>query len=211
VDAEERRLVDRLRAGDEAAFADLVARYSGALLRLALVYVPSRAVAEEVVQETWLGVLRGIDRFEGRSTVKTWLFRIAINRAMTHGRRERRTVPFSSIAEREAAEAGPAVDPDRFLPSDHEQRPDAWASPPRRWEDSPVHSLESKETLAQVHAAIAELPSAQRMVITLRDLEGWPSAEVCNALDITETNQRVLLHRARARVRAALATYLVDD
>jgi RNA polymerase sigma-70 factor, ECF subfamily len=207
----EERLLERLRDGDQHAFADLVNRYSGSLLRLAMVYVPSRAVAEEVVQETWLGVLSGLDRFEGRSSLKTWLYRIAMNRAMTRGERERRTIPLSSLGEREATEDGPAIDPDRFLPADHERFPLGWAAPPRRWEESPERSLESAETLAHVRAAIAKLPPVQRLVISLRDLEGWESDEVRNALGLSQTNQRVLLHRARTRVRAALESYLADD
>jgi RNA polymerase sigma-70 factor (ECF subfamily) len=161
-------------------------------------YVPSRAVAEEVVQEAWLGVLQGIDRFEGRSSLKTWVFRILVNRAMTRGGREARSVPFSALAAREAEADDPAVDADRFA------RDGAWASPPRRWEESPELKARSDETLAVARAAIERLPDMQRLVITLRDLEGFPADETCNALDITETNQRVLLHRARAKVRTAL-------
>ena len=197
-------LLERLRSGDQEAFAELVRRYSPLLLRVVRMYVPTQAVAEEVVQETWLGVLRGIDRFEGRSSLKTWLFRIAANRAKTRGERERRSVPFASLAAREAGEDEAAVDPDRFA------RDGGWASPPRRWEDSPEHSLESDEGVRRIRAAIEELPPMQRLVITMRDVEGWPSDEVRNALDISETNQRVLLHRARSRVRAALEDYYAD-
>ena len=203
-------LVERLRAGDEAAFSELLQRYSGALLRFVRMYVPSTAVAEEVVQETWLGVLAGLDRFEGRSSLRTWLFRIALNRARTRGSRERRTVPFASLADREAGEDHPSVAPERFLGPDHDRWPRHWATPPRRWEEVPDRHLESEEAMARVRAAIAELPPAQRAVITLRDIEGWESAEVCNALEISETNQRVLLHRARSRVRADLETYFAE-
>jgi RNA polymerase sigma-70 factor (ECF subfamily) len=195
-------LVERLRARDERAFADLVEAWSPSMLRLARMHVPSQAVAEEVVQEAWLGVLQGIDRFEGRSSLKTWVFRILLNRAMTRGVREARSVPFAALAAREADE--PAVDADRFT------RDGAWASPPRRWEDSPELKARSDETLAVARAAIEKLPPMQRLVITMRDLEGFPSDETCNALDITETNQRVLLHRARAKVRAALEEHLGD-
>ncbi len=167
-------------------------------------YVPSRAVAEEVVQEAWLGVLQGIDRFEGRSSLKTWVFRILLNRAMTRGVRESRSVPFAALAAREMGPEDASVDPDRFF-SDG-----AWRSPPRRWEDSPELKVYSDETLAVARAAIDRLPTAQRLVITLRDLEGFPSDETCNALDISETNQRVLLHRARAKVRVALEEHLGD-
>jgi RNA polymerase sigma-70 factor, ECF subfamily len=202
--------LERLRAGDEAAFSELVARYSGSLLRVVRTYVPSAAVAEEVVQETWLGVLAGLDGFEGRSSLRTWLFQIALNRARTRGSRERRTVPFASLAESEAGEDHPSVAPERFLGPDHDRWPHHWATPPQRWEEQPDRHLESEETLARVHAAIAQLPPAQRTVITLRDIEGWESSEVCNALEISETNQRVLLHRARSRVRADLEAYFAQ-
>jgi RNA polymerase sigma-70 factor (ECF subfamily) len=200
-------LLERLRAGDEAAFAELVERYSGSLMRVVRLYVPSAAVAEEVVQETWLGLLRGLDGFEGRASLRTWLFRIALNRARTRGARERRTVPFAALADHEAGEEHPSVAPERFLGPDHDRWPHHWATPPQRWEDLPDRRVESDETMARVRAAIAELPPAQRTVITLRDVEGWESAEVCTALEISETNQRVLLHRARSRVRADLESY----
>jgi RNA polymerase sigma-70 factor (ECF subfamily) len=196
-------LLARLRAGDEEAFADLVARWSGSLLRVALMYVPSRAVAEEVVQETWLGVLNGLDRFEGRSSLKTWVFRILVNRARTRGERERRTVPFAALAAAEAEGEDALVDADRFVPAE-DGRPTFWATPPRRWEDSPERSAESSEARAAILEAIDALPDMQRLVITMRDVEGWSSPEVCNALEISETNQRVLLHRARMKVRKAL-------
>jgi RNA polymerase sigma-70 factor (ECF subfamily) len=205
--AADRRLLERLRTGDEAAFAELVQRHARSMLRLAQLYVPSRAVAEEVVQETWLGVLNGLDGFEGRSSLKTWIFRILVNRAKTRGERERRTVPFAALAADEAGDDAPAVDPDRFIPAGEEHE-HSWATPPRRWEESPEKSLESGETLAVAREAIDRLPPMQRLVIAMRDLEGWPSEEVCNALEISETNQRVLLHRARSRVRAALEDYL---
>ncbi len=200
-------LLARLRAGDEAAFGELVTMYSPALMRVALMYVPSRAVAEEVVQETWLGVLRGLDRFEGRSTLKTWIFRILVNRARTRGERERRTVPFAALAASEVRDDERAVDADRF---DGPANAGFWASPPRRWDEDPEASLESQETLEVVKAAIAKLPEAQRTVITLRDLEGWSADDTRNALDVSETNQRVLLHRARSKVRAALESHLAS-
>jgi len=200
-------LLERLRTGDEAAFTALVERYSGALMRLVRTYVPSAAVAEEVVQETWLGVLAGLDRFEGRSSLRTWVFQIALNRARTRGSRERRTVPFAALADREAAEDHPSVAPERFLGPDHDRWPHHWATPPQRWEELPHRHVESEETMARVRAAIAELPPAQRTVITLRDIEGWESSEVCTTLEISEANQRVLLHRARSRVRADLESY----
>ena len=201
------RLVAALRAGDEAAFRMLVAELHASLVRVALIYVPTRALAEEVVQETWLGVLRGLDRFEGRSSLKTWIFRILTNTAKTRAQREGRTVPFSSL-QSPGTVPEPAVDADRFRPDDHPRWPGHWDSPP---EALPEERLVAAETRAHLDAAIAALPASQRAVITLRDVQGWTSEEVCNALGVTETNQRVLLHRARSKVRAALEDYLKGD
>ena len=197
-------LVERLRAGDEDAFMTLVRRLSPSLLRVARMYVPSQAVAEEVVQETWLGVLTGIGRFEGRSTLKTWIFRILLNRARTRGERERRTVPFAALAREEGEGGLPAVDLERFTPDG------SWGAPPRRWEEDPELAQRSQEAVAKVRAEVGKLPEMQRLVITMRDLEGLASQDVRNALDISETNQRVLLHRARAKVRAALEDFFDD-
>ena len=207
--ADDARLVEALRRGDEAAFVSLVERYHQALLRVARLYVAQPAVAEEVVQETWLGLLQGLERFEARSSLKTWLFRILTNRAKTRAGREGRSVPFSALEAAAAEPAEPAVEPERFLPAD---RPGAghWASLPRRWDDVPETRLLSAETRAQLDAAIAALPPSQQLVISLRDVEGWSADEVCNALAITETNQRVLLHRARSKVRRALERYLAE-
>ena len=206
VDPAERQLVERLRARDEAAFMELVQRYSGSMLRVAQMFVASRAVAEEVVQETWLAVLKGLDLFEGRSSLKTWIFRILTNRAKTRGEREHRSIPFASLALAETESDEPAVDPDRFIPPTDE-RAGFWGAPPQRWQDLPDKSLLSAEALDLVRAEIEKLPPMQRLVITMRDLEGWPTEDIRNALDITETNQRVLLHRARSKVRAALEDY----
>lgn len=199
---EDARLVDGLRAGDEAAFAAVMREYGGAMLRVAQMYVSSRSVAEEVVQEAWLGVLKGIGRFEGRSSLKTWLFRIVANTAKTRGMREARSIPFSALGE---ADDEPAVDPDRFL-GDGERFPGHWGAPPRRW--APEGELLSQETLDVIEREIERLPTAQRAVITMRDVQGLTSDEVRNALELTETNQRVLLHRARSKVRAALEEYM---
>lgn len=208
---EDLALVQALRAGDEVAFRTLVEQHHVALLRLARLYVHDAAVAEEVVQETWLGVLRGIDTFQQRASLKTWIFSILVNRAKTIARKEGRTIPFSAAFDAENDLVEPAVDPDRFLkqPEDGEP-PGWWATPPREW-DAPEATLLAHETRDHVNAAIAALPPNQREVITLRDVEGWSSSEVCNVLQITETNQRVLLHRARARVRQALAPYFTQE
>jgi len=185
-------LLDRLRAGDEQAFVMLVCRYRDSMLRLAAGYVPSRAVAEEVVQDTWVGVLRGLSGFEGRSSVRTWLFRILVNRARTAGARERRAVAVSEV--------GPAVDPARFDQTGH------WAVPPERWIEEADDRLVAAKMAHRVRSAIEDLPGRQREVVTLRDVEGLSSDEVCSVLEITEANQRVLLHRGRSRVRQALET-----
>ncbi len=198
-------IVDALKRGDEHTFSDLVTEYSPSMLRVARTYVSSRAVAEEVVQEAWLGVISGIGRFEGRASLKTWIFRIVTNIAKTRGEREGRSVPFSSVGGREG-EGEAAVDPNRFL--DSGRWAGHWTSAPSRWSELPEEQLVGDETAGIVKAAIAALPEVQRTVITLRDVEGWSSEEVRNALDLSETNQRVILHRARSKVRNALEEYL---
>lgn len=208
--AEDRELVRALRAGDERAFAELLERYSGQLLRVAMIYAPSRAVAEEIVQDTWIGVIRGIDRFEGRSTLKTWIFRILTNTAKTRAEREGRTVPFASLA-RDAGGDEPSVEPDRFLDQSHPTWAGHWNEYPRSWQRIPDERLVSKEIRGVVDAAIATLPESQRAVITLRDVDGFGSEEVCELLALSEGNQRVLLHRARSKVRRALEEYLDDE
>jgi RNA polymerase sigma-70 factor, ECF subfamily len=202
----EQELVAALRAGDEAAFAALVDRYQASFVRLARMYVRDRATAEEVAQETWLAVLNGIDRFEGRSSLKTWIFRILTNRAKTRGEREARSVPFSSIGDA----YDPAVDPDRFQGEDG-QHPGGWKQFPTPWEGDPEERLLAGEARALILDTIEQLPPNQRAVITLRDIEGFSSEEVRNVLDVSDTNQRVLLHRARSKVRGALEKYLGAD
>jgi RNA polymerase sigma-70 factor (ECF subfamily) len=202
-------LVEALRRGEESAFGWLVDRYDGSLRRLARSYVATAAVADEVVQDTWLAVVRGIDGFEGRAALSTWLYKILENIARTRGVREHRTIPFSSAAGALDEGAGPAVDPERFgVKGDPGYG--LWSAPPTPWDDEPEARLQSHETLAAVQAAIDALPPAQREVITLRDVEGWTSTEVRNALDLSETNQRVLLHRARAKVRRALEEHFEE-
>jgi RNA polymerase sigma-70 factor (ECF subfamily) len=202
---EERRLVDGLRAGDESAFTRLVHEYGPSMLRVARMFVSSRAVAEEVVQEAWVGVLNGIGRFEGRSSLKTWIFRILTNTAKTRAVREGRSIPFSALGGED--EEGGAVDADRFL-GDDTRFPGHWAAPPQRWEAQPERSLLSSEALQLIEREIAKLPPNQAIVVTMRDVEGFDAEEVRNALDISETNQRVLLHRARTKLRRALEEYL---
>ena len=200
VSFDDARIVKALRARDERAFAELMVMYNASLLRVALMYVSSRAVAEDVVQDTWIGVLNGIDRFEGRSSLKTWIFRILTNIAKTRGQREGRAVPFSSL-ERPGDDREPAVDPDRFLAG-------GWAAGPEPW---PEERLLAAETRRVVDLAIEQLPPAQRAVISLRDIEGWSAEETRNALELSETNQRVLLHRARSKVRQALEDYFAES
>jgi RNA polymerase sigma-70 factor, ECF subfamily len=195
--------VGALRAGDEETFARLVRDLGPSMLRVARLYSSSHAVAEEVVQEAWIAVLEGIGRFEARSSLKTWIFSILTNIAKTRAAREGRTVPFSSITA-EAGE-GPSVASERFL-GKGARFGGHWAAPPERWEGA--DRLLTRETLAVIDREIAKLPPAQAIVITMRDVEGFAAEDVCNALDIGETNQRVLLHRARSTVRQALEDYL---
>lgn len=202
-------LIAALKRRDEAAFVTLVERYQRPLLRLALVYCRSMAIAEEIVQDTWLGVIQGIDRFEGRAAFKTWLFQILVNRARTRAEREGRAVSFSSLSEEAEAPGEPAVPPERFRGPD-DKWPHNWALPPHAWGESSDARLLADETLELVKRAIAALPVAQQQVITLRDIEGWTAENVCNVLMISETNQRVLLHRARSHVRAALESHFND-
>jgi RNA polymerase sigma-70 factor (ECF subfamily) len=201
---DERELLAALRRGDEDAFAQLVDRYHSSLVRVAQTFVRDRAVAEEVAQETWIGVIRGLGNFRGDSALKTWVFRILTNRAKDRAVQERRTIPVADI---ELYNTEPSVDPSRFLGHDHPVWPGHWSSAPTSWADLPEERLLADETMACVQGAIDELPPFQRQVITLRDIEGWPSDEVRVLLGVSEGNQRVLLHRARSKVRAALETY----
>jgi RNA polymerase sigma-70 factor, ECF subfamily len=200
------QILAALKRGDEHAFVTLVERHQGLMLRVALRYVCTRAVAEEVVQETWVGVLHGLDRFEGRASLKTWIFRILTNRAATRAEREGRTLPFSSLEE----DDGPAVDPARFRPAGA-QWAGGWKRFPASWDDLPEERLLARETLSLIGEAIAELPERQHLVILMRDVEGWGADEVCEALAISEANQRVLLHRARSKVRRSLEAYLEPE
>ncbi len=192
---DERALVTRLRAGEEAAFAALLARYDGALRATARTFVPTPASVDDVVQETWLAVIRGVDRFEGRSALSTWIFSILINRARSRAAGDARQVPFSALAGADA----PAVDPDAFGPDGR------WRSAPLRLGSDPEASALSAELRDELLGAVDQLSEAQRTVITLRDIAGLDARAVCDALEISEANQRVLLHRARAHLRIALA------
>jgi RNA polymerase sigma-70 factor, ECF subfamily len=196
-------LVARLRDRDEAAFALMVDAWSDGLLRLARSFVSTSDSAAEVVQETWLAVVQGVARFEGRSSLKTWVYRILVNTAKTRGVRESRTVPWSSLPV--AEDAGPTVDPSRFQ-GPGEPYEGHWREFPAPW-PSPEPAALAGEIRTVVSAALARLPERQRVVITLRDVEGYGSDEVCSILEITAANQRVLLHRARAFVRAELEAY----
>ena len=200
----EAELLEALRAGDEDAFRALVREYQPSLVRVARMYVPTQAAAEEVASETWLGVLNGLSRFEGRSSLRTWIFRILTNIAKTRAKRDGRTLPFSALQD-PAGVPEAAVDADRFLDPDHPRWPGHWAVSPEAW---PEDALLAAETRGRLAEAIEALPATQRAVISLRDIEGWSSEEVRNALGLSETNQRVLLHRARSKVRAALESYL---
>jgi RNA polymerase sigma-70 factor (ECF subfamily) len=199
-------LVEGLRDGDESAFINLVERYQSALIRLARLYVHDGAAAEDVVQETWLAVVRGIERFEGRAALKTWLFRILVNRARTRAARDAQTLPFASLPDAEMF-SEPAVPPARFRPADDPHWPGHWLIAPSA-DDLPEERLLADELQERVRAVVAELPPTQQAVVSLRDIEGLTSTEVCQLLDLSEANQRVLLHRGRSRVRAALEEYL---
>jgi len=187
-------LLRRLRAGDEQAFVALVGRYNGSMLRLALSFVPSRAVAEEVVQDTWLAVLRGLTGFEGRSSLRTWVFTILVNRARSTGVREQRSIPV--------ADAGPVVDASRFGPNG------TWSTPPDHWIEEAEDRIEAGKLADLLKSAVDGLPARQREVVLLRDVEGLSSADVCAVLEISEGNQRVLLHRGRGKLRQVLETEL---
>ena len=203
-DEADAELLAALRAGDEDAFAALVVRNHGGMVRLAEQYVGSRAVAEEVAQDTWLAVIRGLDGFAGRSSLRTWIYAILLNRARTEGAKRAR-VEVVAFDDGRAAQALP---PERFLgPGDRSGGEGRWRVPPTPWHADPEDRALQSEVRAITRDAIAHLPPQQRDVITLRDVQGWPPDEVCALLDLSEGNQRVLLHRARAKVRAALEHY----
>jgi RNA polymerase sigma-70 factor, ECF subfamily len=199
-------LLARIRDGDETAFNQLVDRYYPLTLHLARSYVRTQSVAEEVVQDAWIGVIEGLHRFEGRSSLKNWIAQIAINKARTRGAREARSLPFSSLAN----EDDDGIDPTLFRkPGD--AFAGHWISYPPTWRSLPDEATVMHETLGVVRDAIEALPEMQRLVLTLRDIEGWGSAEIATVLELTESNERVLLHRARTNVRAILERHLADE
>ncbi len=194
----------QLRGGDERAFLRLVQRYHASMVRVAMGFCGCHAIAEEVAQEAWVGVLAGLATFEGRSSLQSWIFRILVNRAKTRGERERRSVPMSSL-QQDAEEAEPTLGAERFHHGSHPRWAGNWSVPPEHWAET---RLVSAETLAVVSSAIDALPPVQRQVISLRDIEGMSSEETCELLGLSEANQRVLLHRARTRVRATIESYM---
>ena len=205
----ERDLIQRLLDGEEAAFTALVDCYHTSMIRLARTFVREPETAEEVVQDSWIGVLNGLESFKGRSSLKSWIFAIVVNKAKTRGKREARSLPFSALANDEASGHELAVDPDRFLGPDT-QWPGHWMRPPESWGDNPEVRLLQADTMARLSRIIDDLPPAQRTVLTLRDIAGQDPETICNELGITETNMRVLLHRARSKTRSELERYLAD-
>ena len=204
-DGNESLLVAALRRREEAAFAALVKRYHSLMLRVAYAQLNDVAAGEDVVQETWLSVIKGIDSFQGRSSLRTWMFRILTHHASARLERDGRQIPFSALVSADAVAAEPSVQPSRFFSRDHGPRPYFWVSDPREWPEDALLAAEARSVIA---AAVRQLPDSQRVVITLRDLEGWAPDEVCEALGISDGNQRVLLHRARSRVREVLDEYV---
>jgi RNA polymerase sigma-70 factor (ECF subfamily) len=198
--------VERLRAGDEDAFMMLVEQHQAMMLRIARMYVSSQAVAEEVVQDAWLGILQGLPKFEGRSSLRTWMYRILANTAKTRGVREGRSQPFSALVD---PDASPSI-PESWFQRAGDPSPGSWSTLPSDWRGVPEDRLLAGETIRVVREAIDSLPPVQAEVIRLRDVLGWTSEDVRNVLDLSETNQRVLLHRARSRVRRAVDAYLEE-
>ncbi len=203
-------LMAAARAGDEHAFARLLDRHGAAMLRFACAYTPDRAQAEDAVQDAWVGFLSGLHRYEGRSSLRTWLFSILLNRLRSRLERDARWIPFSELSRRECEQDDPALPAERFLSADHERWPHHWRSRPHSWGESADAQLLAREAREYIERALQALPPAQRQVVTLRDIEGWRAAEVCELLGLSESNQRVLLHRARSRMRRALEAYFAE-
>ena len=208
VSPEDARLVSRLRAGDQVAFVETIRSLSPTMLRIARLYVRSEEVAEEVVQEAWISVLEGLEGFEGRSRFRTWVITILVHSAIRRSKREARSTPFSAVAgDTDSASADSGFDADRFFSGDHPRWPSAWATVVPRLDALPEEKLLSVEAMGVVQAAISELPDTHAAVLTLHDIEGRPPEEICETLELTDGNRRLLLHRARNRVRAALEHY----
>lgn len=207
---DESELIRLLRAGDEAAFVTLVERYNAGMIRIARIYVHDPSMAEEVAQEAWLGVLHGLDGFQARSSLKTWIFRIVLNCARTRAAREQRSIPFSAAGEALIEGAEPAVDSSRFHGPDDPYH-GGWVSFPPSWGQAPEQRVLSGEVRRLIGAAIDQLPPAQREVVIMRDVQGWTAEEVCQVMHVSESNQRVLLHRGRSKLRCALAHYLAGE
>jgi RNA polymerase sigma-70 factor (ECF subfamily) len=207
---DESDLISSLRAGDEAAFVTLVKRYHPGMIRVARIYVHDRSVAEEVAQEAWLGVLRGLDNFQARSSLKTWIFRIVLNCARARASREQHSIPFSAADEALIDGAEPAVDASRFRGPDDPYH-GGWVSFPQSWGQAPEQRVLSGEVRRLIGDAVDQLPPAQREVVVMRDVHGWTADEVCQVLHVSESNQRVLLHRGRSKLRCALAHYLAGE
>lgn len=206
LDKDEADMIRRLLAGDETAFEWLVTTYHSSLVRLARLFLTEPSAIDEVIQETWIAVLRGLKGFEGRSSLKTWLSRILANKAKSYTRRQRLELSFE-----EADDDGPTVSPERFYGADAGDKNGEWRLPPIRWENIPEQNLLSQEILATIQRAIEGLSPYQRLVITLRDIYQFSTDEICDLMGISSSNQRVLLHRARAKVRQALEDYWRDD
>ncbi|HSB00087.1 MAG TPA: RNA polymerase sigma factor [Anaerolineales bacterium] len=204
---DDEQIIVGLKQREEATFLHLINTYHASMVRIAMLYVPNMAAAEEIAQETWLKVLEGIEQFERRSTLKTWIYAILMNLARSRGKREGRCIPFSNLENCQDEDVEPSVPAERFFPADHDQWPNEWSAPPEPWEYVPEEYLQIQELRDCIHEALEHLTENQRTVITLHDLEGWSSIEICNTFNISETNLRVLLHRARARLRQALETF----
>jgi RNA polymerase sigma-70 factor (ECF subfamily) len=212
VDAADRLLLRRLRDRDEGAFVEAIRALGPTLLRVARLYVRSDQVAEEVVQDTWINVLESLDRFEGRSSFKTWVLTILVHTALRRGQKEARSFPFSAVLQTsDSALSDDQLDLDRFFSGDHPRWPHCWATVVPRLDQLPEEQLLSAETMKVVSAAIEDTPHTQAAVLVLHDIEGWPPEQICRALELTDGNRRLLLHRARNRIRAALEQYFDES
>ena len=208
---EDVQLVSRLRAGDQAAFIEVIRSFGPTMLRIARLYVRSDEVAEEVVQEAWISVLQGLEGFQGRSAFRTWVLTIVVHSALRRGQREARSAPFSSVGQDSGSASGDdSLELDRFFSGDHPRWPSTWTTVVPRLGELPEEKLLSGEAMGVVETAISGLPDSQAAVLILHDIEGLPPEEICETLELADGNRRILLHRARNRVRAALEHYFDD-